>query len=79
MKRGRGRPPNTPDELQQFSNRVAKLMTEQNLRGKELAAMLNIGEANISRYTHGQRIPGGKQLVELAQALNTTAEYLIFG
>ena len=74
-----GRPPKDPKELQGLGKRVTQLMDEQGITGKELAITLNTPHANISRYRNGQRQPNGKQLVQLAKALNTTAEFIMTG
>ena len=74
-----GRPPKNPADIQAMGERIKQRMAELGISGKELAITLNTPHANISRYRNGQREPSGKQLVELAQALNTTAEYLITG
>ena len=74
-----GRPPKNQDEAQARGQRIKALMAKQGVTGNELAKLLNMPPANISRYRSGKREPTGTHLVALAEALGTTAEYIING
>lgn len=51
-------------------------MLRSNIKQRDLADRLGMSEVSVSRYVHGQRMPKGNILVEMARVLNTTPEYL---
>ena len=60
--------------------RLEKLRTNQNISQLELATMLGYkSDSTISKWENGASIPTGKKLVALAQALNTSTDYILFG
>lgn len=60
-----------------FGERVQLLLKEKQMTQKELAEMVNTTEASISRYTNNARLPKGDIIVKIAQALDTTSDYLL--
>ena len=62
-----------------FRGRMYALMTEQNITQKALAERLGVTEATISRYMNMDRIPKSTLLANIATALNTTTDYLLYG
>ncbi len=60
-----------------FSERVSSLMRENQLSQKELAAKAAVTESAMSYYTKGTRTPRSDVLKRIAQALNTTTDYLL--
>lgn len=57
--------------------RINELLKEKQMTQKELAKRVNITESALSHYIKGDRTPSGETLVNIACALNTTANYLM--
>lgn len=51
-------------------------MFRNNIRGVDLARILNVSPITISRYVNGARSPKRMHLIALSRALHTTPEYL---
>ena len=62
-----------------IGDRIVTLLKNENLTQKELAQMAGITESALSRYINGERMPKMEIIANLATALNTTSDYLIFG
>lgn len=60
-----------------MSERLSELLWQNGLTQKELAKKANITEAALSHYIKGDRCPRAVVLARLADALNTTSDYLI--
>ncbi len=60
-----------------FSDRIASLMLENQFSQKELAAKAGVTESAMSYYIKGIRTPRSDVLKRIAQALNTTTDYLL--
>lgn len=60
-----------------ITNKIAKLLSEQNMTQKELAQLTGLTESTISHYVKGDRVPRGVNLVKIAKALGTTTDYLL--
>ena len=60
-----------------FAERLRELMTESQIRQKELAQRARITEAALSRYLNDGRIPRIDVVANLATVLNTTTDYLL--
>lgn len=58
---------------------IAHKCKELKLSQKQLAEMTNLTEAGISRYISGQRLPRVDILLRIAQALDCTLDYLLYG
>ena len=56
--------------------RLKEEMARVGLKQRELAKMVGVTEVSMSRYMTGNRQPRGTKLVEIANALQTTPEYL---
>ncbi len=62
-----------------IGNRIAELMKKMGYTQKELANMIGVTEASMSRYLSNDREPKMEVIANLATALNTTTDYLISG
>lgn len=62
-----------------LSMRVSKLMKQEGYSQKELAQLVGVTEAAMSRYLSGDREPKIEVVANLATALHTTSDYLIYG
>lgn len=58
---------------------IERKLQELNITQKELSVRTNMTEAGISRYISGQRLPRIDILLNIADALNCTIDYLLFG
>ncbi len=58
-------------------NLAKKLMRQQVITQKELAAMAGVTEAAMSRYLSGERQPKAETLSNMATALRTTSDALL--
>ena len=64
---------------EQFGERLALLIKEKGLSQRELAQKAGVTEAAMSLYVKGTRIPRASVLARVAEALNTTSDYLMNG
>ena len=62
-----------------FGERLAEMIKAKGLSQKELAQLASVTEAAMSHYVKGDRIPRASVLVRIAEALGTTADYLMNG
>lgn len=62
-----------------IGNRISELMKKSDFTQKELATMVGVTEAAISRYINNEREPKVEVVANLATALDTTTDYLIYG
>ena len=62
-----------------FRERLAEMIKAKGLSQKELAQLAGVTEAAMSHYVKGDRIPRASVLVRIAEALGTTADYLMNG
>lgn len=60
-----------------FSKQMKRLMKERGITQNNLALMLKMRPASVSRYVTGQRTPDLDLLVEIAKALNVTVNDLL--
>lgn len=60
-----------------MADRITELLREKNMTQKELAFAANITESTVSHYIKGDRVPRGVNLMKVAKALGTTADYLL--
>lgn len=60
-----------------FAGRLRGLRLSKGLNQKELAARLGIGQTAVANYEQGIRFPEDKILLDLAQTLETSLDYLL--
>ena len=60
-----------------FSERLISLMKSKGFSQKEFAKKASITESAMSYYVKGVRTPSGEVLARIANALDTTADYLL--
>ena len=60
-----------------FSERFGELLRLRNYSQKELAQKTNLTESAVSRYLSGERTPRGAILLNIANALGTSMDYLL--
>lgn len=57
--------------------RILPLMKKKGMTQRELANQIGVTEVSISRYISGQRMPKANIVVYMADALNTTTDYIL--
>lgn len=62
-----------------FNERLALLLQKKNMTQKDLAVKAEVTEAAISHYVKGNRTPRASVLTRIAEALDTTSDYLLNG
>jgi transcriptional regulator with XRE-family HTH domain len=62
-----------------FGARLKSLRKQKEWTQKELAARVNIRFMQLNKYEAGLNMPPAEKLMELAQALDTTVDYLLTG
>ncbi len=65
--------------MAKIGDRIMELMKKTDYTQKELASMVGVTEAAMSRYLKNEREPRMEVIANLATALNTTSDYLING
>lgn len=60
-----------------FSDNLNRIMSERGISQKWLADAANTTEATISRYANGVHKPNIDIIVQIAQALNVSIDYLM--
>ncbi len=60
-----------------FAQRLTELLKERGVSQKELAELVGVTEASISRYMNSDRIPKAEIIANIATALQTTSDYLL--
>ena len=57
--------------------RLRELRLERNMSQQRLAMELSMTQNTISRYVHGEREPGIKELIRIADYFNVSLDYLL--
>ena len=63
-------------ESMAVKDRIGKLLSETGMSQKALADATNLSEGAVSHYLKGDRVPKGAILLNIANALGTTVDYL---
>lgn len=61
----------------EFGSRVAETLQKRGMTQKELATLIGVTEAVMSRYVSGDREPRPEMLANIATALHTTSDFLL--
>lgn len=65
------------DPTNNLGERMLELMKQQGRTQKQIAELVDVTEATMSRYVRGERIPNADVLADIATALHTTTDYLL--
>jgi len=60
-----------------FQDRLKDLRQEKGLSQNSLAALLNIKQANVSRWESGKQEPTASNILLIANFFNVTTDYLL--
>lgn len=63
--------------MNKFGERLVKVRISRNMKQKELASLLGVDQAVISRYENGKYIPNCNRLVLIAKALKVSLDELM--
>lgn len=61
----------------EMKDRLGGLLSERHMSQKQLADLTNLTESAVSRYVKGDRIPKGAILLNIANALGSSTDYLL--
>ena len=64
---------------EKLGERLTDLLLTKKLTQKDLSTKAGVTEAAISHYIKGDRTPRASVLLKIAEALDTTSEYLLEG
>lgn len=57
--------------------RIKPMLEKRGMTQRDLAHKIGVTEVSISRYISGERMPKANIVVYIADALNTTTDYLL--
>lgn len=60
-----------------IGRRILTLLEKKGMSQRALANEIGVTETSISRYISGQRVPKANIVVYMADALNTTTDYIL--
>ena len=60
-----------------FSKKISVLMMKKNISQRDLAKKAGVTESAMSYYVSGSRVPRSDVLVRIANALETSSDYLL--
>lgn len=60
-----------------FGEKILELLQKKRMTQKELAVMIGVTEATMSRYVKDSHVPRGEIVANIATALQTTSDYLL--
>lgn len=63
--------------MKTLGGRISELLDKRGMTQKELADLIGVTEATISRYVSDDRMPKSQILSNMATALKTTSDYLL--
>lgn len=58
-------------------NRIAEVRKERNLTQRQLSKLINCSRGNISDYENERVMPSLQRIIEIADCLDTSIDYLI--
>ncbi len=64
------------DEME-LKERLIGLLSERQMTQKQLAELTNLTKSAVSRYVKGDRVPKGAILLNIANALGSSTDYLL--
>lgn len=68
-----------PKQIDGFGERLKKVLEITGTKQRELSKMMFIGEAIISHYVKGRRIPRKDRIEEICEVLGIDSKYLLTG
>ena len=63
--------------MKTLGGRISELLDKRGMKQMELADLIGVTEATISRYIANERMPKSQILSNMATALKTTSDYLL--
>jgi len=65
--------------LQEIGRRVKERYRELGMTGKQLAQDIGVSQNTMSSIVKGENVPGIDKMLLIAQALNVSLDWLVFG
>lgn len=66
-------------ENEKIGDRILMLLKQNNMTQKELAFATKISVATMSRYINNKREPKANNILKIAEVLNVTTDFLVYG
>ena len=63
--------------MERIGERLTELLRQHGMSQKQLAELIGVTEATVSRYMTGDRTPKSGILANMATALHTTSDFLL--
>lgn len=60
-----------------IGGRIRQLLKKRDMREYELANAIGVRDVSVSRYVTGERMPKANIVARMADALNTTTDYIL--
>ena len=64
---------------EKFNERIAELLKEKEMTQRDLATKVGVTDAAMSHYIKGDRVPRAAVMVQIANVLGTSPDYLMYG
>lgn len=65
------------NEIKTLGERITELLEKNSMTQRELAELVGVTTASMSRYISNDRTPKGPIIANIATALHTTTDYLL--
>lgn len=60
-----------------FPERLKELRTREHISGRTLSELIGLSNGTVSRYERGEREPGARVIVRLAEFFGVSTDYLL--
>lgn len=64
---------------EKFNERIAELLKAKSMTQRELAIKVGVTDAAMSHYIKGDRVPRAAVMMQIANVLGTSPDYLMYG
>lgn len=63
--------------MNSVANRLSMMLEEKNMTQRKLSELIGVSEVTISRYLNGSRSPKADIIIDIANALDVSVDYLL--
>ena len=63
--------------MNSVANRLSMMLEEKNMTQRKLSELIGVSEVTISRYLNGSRNPKADIIIDIANALDVSVDYLL--
>ena len=64
---------------EKFNDRIAGLLKEKDMTQRDLARKIGVTDSAMSHYIKGDRVPRAAVILQIANALETSPDYIMYG